>query len=639
MNYFQNIVNKNVKRINILRNGMLNSNSPKYTSTLDGIKLPLKEHQLTLLHSTLCLEASACCIVQIGNIKYQSNIGIIADNVGGGKSISVLALITVKPTIEYTELPNQFINYENMGFIVYTNETNRTILKGNLIIVPHSIFLQWDKYIKKFTNVSTLKVNSQKCLKFTLNDLENNTIYLVSNTFILDFLFKIQNLVNNDKYVFQRVFIDEADNIKLSTKIVPTGLFNWFITSSVENLVFPSGQYTTLKNENEDYSWFNTKTENIQGLKYKNYIKNLFDMITGTKLDVLDVLGQIICRNDNDYIQSSFQLDAPYIYGYKCKTPAAINYLSTSLANKTELINFINANDITALKEKLGFNVESYESISQMLTSNLQKTYNNEIKHYKYIESLDITETDKTERLIKIKKKIEEITDSIQHIQSRLVIDEKNVCPICYDTLTNPISNVNCCGQLFCLSCIHQHFNSSKLGKSNCPCCRTIIDYNNITIVSNDNVLHNSLTKKHELLKKEEIFEKLIKGNQNSKWLIFSGYDGTFNNLIKKLESEGITFSKVMGTNSHIEKLITDFKNGKIKVLLLNAFYFGMGLNLECATDILIYHTLNQELEKQVIGRAQRPGRTNPLNIHLLCHDNELTIYNERFPELKKIEL
>jgi SNF2 family DNA or RNA helicase len=63
-----------------------------------------------------------------------------------------------------------------------------------------------------------------------------------------------------------------------------------------------------------------------------------------------------------------------------------------------------------------------------------------------------------------------------------------------------------------------------------------------------------------------------------------------------------------------------------------------MGLNLECATDILIYHTLNQELERQVIGRAQRPGRSSPLNIHLLCHDNEMNIYQERFTGLQKIE-
>jgi hypothetical protein len=636
MNYFQSIVNKNVKRINILRNGMLNSNSPKYIGKLDGIKMPLKDHQLTLLENMLCLETSAGGLVQIGHMKYQSNIGIIADNVGGGKSVSVLSLISVKPTITYAELPNQYINYENMGFIVYTNENNRIILNGNLIIVPHSIFIQWDKYIKKFTNLSTLKVNSQKSLKFTLKELQDNTVYLVSNTFILDFLTRIEEIVNNDKYLFQRVFVDEADNIKLSTKITPNGLFNWFITSSVENLIFPCGQYTTLKNEKEDYSWFNIKTENIQGLKYKNYIKNLFDAITGTKLDVLDILGQIICRNENEYIQSSFQLDLPNIFGYICKTPAAINYLSTSLANKTELMNFINANDITALKETLGFKVESQESISQMLTANLQKTYNNEVKHYKYIESLDIDETDKKERLSKITKKIDDINASIQHIQSRLVIDEHNICPICHDSFSKPICNVSCCGQLYCMSCINNYFNSTKSIKSNCPCCRSTIGYTNITIISNENYLE---LKKPEKPKKEEVFEKLIKENPNSKWLIFSGYDGTFHTLIKKLESDGITFSKVMGTNSHIEKLIGDFNNGKIKVLLLNAFYFGMGLNLECATDILIYHTLNPELEKQVIGRAQRPGRNMPLNIHLLCHDNEISIYNERFPELKKIEL
>jgi hypothetical protein len=637
MNYFQNIINKNVKRINILRNGMLNSNSPKYTGKLDDIKLPLKDHQLTLLESTLCLEASAYGLVEVGNIKYQSNTGIIADNVGGGKSISVLALISVKPFIDYAELPSQFISHENIGFVVYTKKMNRTILNGNLIIVPHSIFLQWDKYIKKFTNLKTLKVNSQKSLKFLLNDLQDNTIYLVSNTFILDFLLRVEKVVNNDKYLFQRVFVDEADNIKLSSKIAPNGLFNWFITSSVENLIFPSGQYTILKNENEDYSWLNTKTESIQGLKYKNYIKTLFDVITGLKIDVIDILNQIICRNENEYIQLSFQLDVPNIFGYICKSPAALNYLANSLANKTELMNFINANDITALKEKLGFNVESQESISQMLTSNLQKTYNNEIKHYKYIESLDIDTTDKTERLLKINKKIDDITSSIQHIQSRLSMDEKNMCPICRDTLTEPICNVSCCGQLYCMSCISNYFQSIKSLSLSCPCCRTSIGYTNITIISDEN--NTKLLNKYELPKKEEVFEKLINQNPNSKWLIFSGYDGTFNTLIKKLELDGITFSKVLGTNSHIEKLINDFKIGKIKVLLLNACYFGMGLNLECATDILIYHTLNHELEKQVIGRAQRPGRTTPLNIHLLCHTNEMTIYGERFPDIKKIEL
>ena len=637
MSYFQNIVNKNIKRLQILRDGQLTSSSPKYTDNIDGFKLPLKDHQLTLLHSCLTLEKSSNGLTESENLKYQSNIGIIADDVGGGKSISVLALISSKPTIKDAALPVQFINYENMGFIVYAKEYNRTILNGNLIIVPHSIFLQWDKYIKKFSSLTTLRVNNTKSTNFTIKELDNNTVYLVSNTFIVEFLARVQNIIGNNKYTFQRVFVDEADNIRLTTKINPSGLFNWFITSSVENLIFPSGQYTILKDQDDEYSWFNTKTQNIQGLKYKNYIRNLFECITNTKFDILDILGQFICRNQYQYIQSSFQLELANIYGYLCKTPAAINYLSSSMTNQAELMNFINANDITALKEKLGFKVESGNSISQMLTSSLQKTYNNELKHYKYIDSLDIEPVDKTERLAKIQKKLNDITSSINHINSRMIVDENNICPICHDNFTKPICSVVCCGQLYCMGCISGYFNTIKTQKQECPCCRATIGYQGITIIS-DEFSNSTPCLQKELSKKEVVFEKLIRERPESKWLIFSGYDGTFNTLINKLECDGITFEKVMGTNSHIENLITDFKNGKIRVLLLNAFYFGMGLNLECATDILIYHTLNPELERQVIGRAQRPGRASPLNIHLLCHDNEMSIYQERFTGLQKIE-
>ena len=272
-----------------------------------------------------------------------------------------------------------------------------------------------------------------------------------------------------------------------------------------------------------------------------------------------------------------------------------------------------------------------------MLTANLDKNYQNELKYYNYINSLEIDVEDKIERLAKIQKKLDDLISSITHVKSRITADENSICPICHDNFSKPISNVICCGQMFCMSCISGYFNSLKNGKHECPCCRSDIGYQGITIINDD--ISTPVLPKKELYKKETVFEKLILENPDKRWLIFSGYDGTFVSLIHKLENEGITFEKVMGTNAHIEKVILDFKNGKIRVLLLNAFHFGMGLNLECATDILIYHTLNHELERQVIGRAQRPGRMTPLNIHLLCHDNELHTYTERFPSLKKIEI
>ena len=41
------------------------------------------------------------------------------------------------------------------------------------------------------------------------------------------------------------------------------------------------------------------------------------------------------------------------------------------------------------------------------------------------------------------------------------------------------------------------------------------------------------------------------------------------------------------------------------------------------ASDIIIYHEMNIELETQIIGRAQRIGRSEPLNVYYLLHENE----------------
>ena len=55
----------------------------------------------------------------------------------------------------------------------------------------------------------------------------------------------------------------------------------------------------------------------------------------------------------------------------------------------------------------------------------------------------------------------------------------------------------------------------------------------------------------------------------------------------------------------------------------MNSNLFGCGLNLENSTDILFLHKTGHELQTQIIGRAQRPGRKNKLNVWFLMHENE----------------
>jgi len=52
-----------------------------------------------------------------------------------------------------------------------------------------------------------------------------------------------------------------------------------------------------------------------------------------------------------------------------------------------------------------------------------------------------------------------------------------------------------------------------------------------------------------------------------------------------------------------------------LRVLLLDAVHLGAGHNLEFATHIITLHSMPDELYRQVVGRAQRVGRTCPLKV------------------------
>ena len=78
------------------------------------------------------------------------------------------------------------------------------------------------------------------------------------------------------------------------------------------------------------------------------------------------------------------------------------------------------------------------------------------------------------------------------------------------------------------------------------------------------------------------------------------------------------------GSTGRINNIIEQYKSDELDILLLNSRYFGSGLNLENTTDIFMFHKMNESIENQVIGRAQRPGRTQVLNVYRLLYQNEL---------------
>jgi hypothetical protein len=56
---------------------------------------------------------------------------------------------------------------------------------------------------------------------------------------------------------------------------------------------------------------------------------------------------------------------------------------------------------------------------------------------------------------------------------------------------------------------------------------------------------------------------------------------------------------------------------------MTNSSLYGCGMNLQNTSDIVLLHKTNVTMKEQVIGRAQRPGRTSQLKVWELLHGNE----------------
>ena len=236
-----------------------------------------------------------------------------------------------------------------------------------------------------------------------------------------------------------------------------------------------------------------------------------------------------------------------------------------------------------------------------------------------YIDKTTVTlKKNNLKKSIKLyEENIKQLNEKIESLKSRISNVNEKTCPICTQIVSNP-SMTPCCKNIFCFECIMMSAHYSK--KNLCPLCRTKIDIKEIT-----NIKSNIVPSENEIQKlptKIDSLMNIIK--HKGKYLVFSEYENSFNKIIDEFNKHKITWKKLCGSSDVIKNIIKNFQDGNINVLLLNAKYFGSGLNLQMTTDIILFHRMSNDLEKQIIGRGQRPGRISPLKIHYLCYENEL---------------
>jgi SNF2 family DNA or RNA helicase len=528
----------------------------------------LFKHQLSSIYQMETLEREKH--VQCNDGFKQTRIGINADTTGYGKTLSMIGLIARDKMEWNLDIPftKEIINTESAGLILNHKFERYDKIPTTLILVPTSIVSQWEKEFLH-TNLRVKVIETRKDVETVV--AENYDVVIVTVSMF-------NNLaISYSRYAWKRFIFDEPGHVRVASMKEINAGFYWLVTATPEDIK----------------------------LRHLNCTNSFMKKIIGDEIcKIEEQFEHMIVRNDLSFVYSSFNIYQTQHHYHKCFQPI-LKAVSGMINNTIHLM--IEAGNIEgaviALGGKKSDNI--LELVKRDILESLTKIEAN-ILIYR-----DIKKDDK--KLQIAMTNAEELKNKLKQLESRFESMLKDICPICTDTLKSPIMEPSC-QNLFCGKCLLVWLQNQK----SCPLCRANI--NNTELVCIENKLSsstNQICKEKKYTHIEKVID-ILNSNTKGKFIIFSAYDATFKPICKMLKEQNITFSLIIGNRKTREKNIENFKNGNTKVIFLNSNFNGAGINLQEASDIILYHEMTLSVQNQIIGRANRIGRSESLNVHHL---------------------
>ena len=592
-------------------NDMLDEESPIIEQN-EKIRLPLKKHQLAGIYKAYKMEQEEKIyhndeINENSYYEITTNIGIIGEKVGYGKTITALAIIAHSP-INSLKINNSSLkSYNTQVKIKQTDVIKNAAIISNiqkydtelirskyinttLVIVPRGpVYTQWVRSIQNDTKLSVLLLDDIRIIKKIEKPNDNNIerikkyferfdLVLIKNTTFRKFI----NYMEHDSFFIKywsRVIVDEAHDILMSIGNI-SFLYKWLISATYTNLL--NIRYCV----------------NANVYLIRELIKN--------------ELNHILIKSKDSFIKKSFDLPPIIEKTYKCKMLNRLSAIRPYLSRSQ--IERLNASDLLGIMREIGGNVATENGIIECFTNKLNKDLHNKKCEKNMIEYMALSDEEKEQKYESINRIISSLESKIEDLTVRISnISDKN-CSICLDNLTNPL--ILNCTHSYCASCIMMWIRTNK----KCPECRKEIDISDTTFITNTTI--TSPIDRSKIKSKENTLIDIINNKQEGKFLIFSKIENGFSNIINNLNNHDISYTEIKGTTGCMNNILERFRKGEIKVILLNTNYAGSGIDISFATDVIIYHSMNNE-RTQAIGRAHRVGRTNPLYVHTLLYEEE----------------
>ena len=601
------------------------------------LKVTLRAHQHAVLAAMEKHERELISGMPCSGETLYSSYGILGDSVGVGKSLMVLGHISRLATLPPLDtIQTLGSNSSNKMFSIKAEKATDMSGAGALIVVPHTLFRQWSDYIKKQTHLTHLFIDKKKIVgqeSFT-QSVMNAQIVLISNTQYKEFsVWQRENRI-----LWKRVFIDEADTIHIVNGYPrPEAQFTWFITASWMNIIFPNesmyiSQQTLMSHvygPDATYAclkpYFNELMRSGRPYSYMRFSMTSFNFFRELINNNHRLRGRLVIKCKDEFVQQSISLPVLHRSNIICVAPIHQQIVADAVPGDVQQL--LHGGDIAGAIAALGVKSEDTTSLIDAVTLNLKKELQRLKATYDFKAGLEyVSQAGKDAALKSLEDKMKGKEEAIKRIQERIEGFKHEVCPICYEEPSEAMVTP-CCSQIFCGQCIL----SCRARSTACPMCRTefrISQLKKIVLEKEETEIVDEAPSEGPKEKKPEALLRLFKENPKGKFLVFSRYDNPFTAIEESISAMGVKTKQLKGNKDAVASTLRGFQTGDLNCLLLNSHYAGSGLNITAATHVVLLHAMTHEEEKQILGRAYRMGRTEPLHFIKLLHQDEMPVTN-----------
>ena len=579
------------------------------------------------------------------NIKIKG--GVLSDEVGLGKTFSMLSLIV------------ETLNMSNDD----TTDNNNT----TLLICPIRLCTQWIQEIEKTYDLKYKLIRDiRQFKKLTKNDYKENNIILIS-----------YNLLSGKKYLEllenEPELVTLFHNYKWARTILDEG--HEFVTHCNRKTVNLVKNY--LNSIKSKYRWicsgtpFNSIDDYGQILNYITVSEQEY-YITNIMHNVKELSNILFRRNTKDSVKIQVSIPKPRIETEFLDMSTLERLIYDSALNnvdkKIELCNHIMVSDehLTILGNKPLTLEEIHNKMTNFYRTKIEKytkrveKYNNELdklnsKKNEEQESKTVVKKEKKEKneneendiddsiqVLNVKK--EETLEKLKELTAKYnifnglddKIKEDTCCPICMEELDSLTKTLTPCGHLFCSGCISDLKNHSNGSLIKCALCRHSYDVKTTVVIKSNYEKSNEPklgTKIEHLIKTVQniINKNKSEGKGNKKIIVFSQWDNMLKLISKVFDDYNINHIFLNGSLNIITSKLRKFKlENDLSVVLMSSDKSPSGLNLTEATTVILLDTLNttkekaQIIEEQAIGRAVRIGQKDEVLVKRFIMRNSI---------------